>query len=72
MKDLKFNLTTEMAEIIINVLIINEKLNQKLNDDELKTLLTQKNKLVRSFIIEFQKNNVNEINKYKELMDTTK
>ncbi|MDO4963121.1 MAG: hypothetical protein Q4E75_03390 [bacterium] len=72
MKYLKFNLTTEMANIIINVLIINEKLNQELSKEEQMALLTQKNKLVISFIIEFQKNNVNEINKYKELMDTIK
>ena len=72
MKDLKFKITDEMINIIIEVLMINQILKQNLNKRETITLINQKNKLVKSFIKEFQKNNINEIKKYKDLIDTTK
>lgn len=72
MKDLKFKITDEMINIIIEVLMINQILKQKLNKAETITLINQKNKLVKSFIREFQRNNINEIKKYKEIIDTNK
>lgn len=72
MKDLKFKITDEMINIIIEVLMINQTLKQKLNKTETITLINQKNRLVKSFIREFQRNNLNEIKKYKDLIDTTK
>ena len=72
MKDLKFKITDEMINIIIEVLMISQILKQKLNKAETITLINQKNKLVKTFIREFQRNNINEIKKYKDLIDTTK
>ena len=70
LEDLRFNMTDEMINIIIEVLMINEILKQKPNKTETITLINQKNKLVKLFIREFQKNNINEIKKYKDLTDT--
>ena len=72
MKDLKFKITDDMINIIIEVLMINQILKQKLHKAETITLINQKNKLVKSFIREFQRNNINEIKKYKDLIDTKK
>ena len=69
-EDLKFKITDEMENIIIEVLMINQILKQNPNKIETITLINQKNKLVKSFIKEFQKNNINEIKKYKDLVDT--
>ena len=70
LEDLRFNMTDEMENIIIEVLMINQILKQKPNKTETITLINQKNKLVKSFIREFQKNNKEEIKKYKDLIDT--
>lgn len=70
LEDLEFKITDDMANIIIEVLMINQILKQKPNKTETITLINQKNKLVKSFIREFQKNNINEIKKYKDLIDT--
>ena len=71
-EDIRFNLTKEMYDLIIEIIIINQILNQKLNKYEKETLLKQKNKLLKKFIIEFQLNNKDEIIKYKEIIDTRK
>lgn len=70
LEDLEFKMTDEMINIIIEVLMIKQILKQKPNKAETITLINQKNKLVKSFIREFQKNNINEIKKYKDLIDT--
>ena len=70
LEDLEFKMTDEMINIIIEVLMINQILKQKPNKTETITLINQKNELVKSFIREFQKNNINEIKKYKDLTDT--
>ena len=46
--------------------MINQILKQKLNKAETITLINQKNRLVKSFIREFQRNNINEIKKIKK------
>ena len=75
MKDLKFKITDEMINIIIEVLMINQILKQNLNKRETITLINQKNKLVKSFIKEFQKNGgtftYNELNniKFKNILE---
>ena len=70
MKDIRFNLTKEMYDLIIEIIMINQILEQKLNKYERDTLLKQKNKLVKKFIMQFQLNNKDEIIKYKEIIDT--
>ena len=70
MKDIRFNLTKEMYDLIIEIVMINQILNQKLNKYERETLIKQKNKLLKKFIMEFQLNNKDEIIKYKEKIDT--
>ena len=69
-QDIRFNLTKEMYDLIIEIIIINQILNQKINKYEKDTLLKQKNKLLKKFIREFQLNNKDEIIKYKEKIDT--
>ena len=50
-QDIRFNLTKEMYDLIIEIIIINQILNQKINKYEKDTLLKQKNKLLKKFII---------------------
>lgn len=69
-EDIRFNLTKEMNDLIIEIIIINQILNQKINKYEKDTLLKQKNVLLKKFIREFQLNNEDEIIKYKEIIDT--
>ena len=71
MKDLRFNFTDEMADIVMKVLVINQLLKGNVLDKiELKELEEEKNKLVKQFIKEFQNNNKEEIKVYKEMKDT--
>ena len=68
MKDLRFNFTDEMADIVMKVLVINQLLKGNVVDKvERKELEEEKNKLVKQFIKEFQQNNKEEITKYNEL-----
>ena len=70
MKDLRFNLTEDMNNTMIQMLIVNQMLkeNKKLSKKD-KTLLEEhKNELLELFRIEFRKNNVEQIKKYNELM----
>lgn len=69
-QDIRFNLTKEMYDLIIEIIIINQILNQKINKYEKGTLLKQKNVLLKKFIREFQLNNEDEMIKYKEIIDT--
>lgn len=71
MKDLRFNLTENMNNTMIQMLIVNQilKENKKLSKKD-KTLLEEhKNELLELFRIEFRKNNVEQIKKYNELMN---
>ena len=69
-QDIRFNLTKEMYDLIIEIIIINQILNKKINKYEKDTLLKQKNVLLKKFIREFQLNNEDEIIKNKEIIDT--
>lgn len=65
MNELRFKMTEKMAKILKNVLIIKELLKNDLLDKlERKELEEEKEKLVKQFIKEFQKNNKEEITKY--------
>jgi len=70
-KDLRFNLTEEMNNTMIQMLITQQMLreNKKLNKEERKLLEEHKNELLELFRIEFQKHNEEQIKKYHELME---
>lgn len=71
MKDLRFNLTEDMNNMMIQMLIVNQMLkeNKKLSKKDKKLLEKHKNELLELFRIEFRKNNVEQIKKYNELMN---
>ena len=71
MKDLRFNFTDEMADIVMKVLVINQLLKGNVVDKkERKELEEEKERLVKQFIKDFQKNNKEEITKYNECKHT--
>lgn len=71
MKDLRFNLTKNMNNTMIQMLIVNQMLkeNKRLSKKERKLLEEHKNELLELFRIEFRKNNVEQIKQYNELMN---
>ena len=69
--DLRFNLTNNMRDLIIEIIIINQMLKENnLNDKERESLNNQRTKLLNLFKSEFQKHNIDEIKKYIEILDT--
>ena len=69
--DLRFNLTNNMTDLIIEIVIINQMLKENnLNDKERVALNNQRDKLLKLFKSEFQKHNIAEIKKYIEILDT--
>lgn len=70
-KDLRFNLTNNMRDLIIEIIIINQMLKENnLNDKERESLNRQRAKLLKLFKTEFQKHNIEEIKQYIEILDT--
>ena len=68
--NLGFNLTENMNSMMIDILILNQMLKEsKLSKRERELVENQKEELLILFKIEFQKNNVEQIKKYNELMD---
>ena len=68
--DLRFNLTNNMRDLIIEIVIINQMIKENnLNDKERKSLNNQRNKLLKLFKSEFQKHNIEEIKQYMEILD---
>ena len=68
--ELRFHLTENMNNMMLDLLIVQQMLNEsKLNQKEKELLENQKKELLRLFRIEFQKNNVEQIKKYNELMN---
>ena len=69
-EDLRFNLNDDMSNMIIEILITNQKLkDSSLSVEDRKLLENHKSELLKLFKSEFQKNNVEEIKKYNELID---
>ena len=67
--ELRFHLTENMNSMILDLLIVQQMLNEsKLNKKERQLLENQKKELLRLFRIEFQKHNVEQIKKYKEII----
>ena len=70
-KNLRFNLTNNMRDLIIEIVIINEILKENnLNTKERDNLIKKRDKLLKLFKSEFQKHNIKEIKQYIEILDT--
>ena len=70
-KNLRFNLTNNMRDLIIEIVIINEILKENnLNTKEREILNKKRDKLLKLFKSEFQKHNIKEIKQYIEILDT--
>ena len=68
--DLRFNLTNNMRDLIIEIIIINQILKENnLNIKERVALNNQRDKLLKLFKSEFQKHNIKEIKQYREILD---
>ena len=68
--DLRFNLTNNMRNLIIEIIIINQMLKENnLNDKERDSLNKERTKLLKLFKSEFQKHNIEEIKQYMEILD---
>ena len=69
-KNLRFNLTNNMRDLIIEIVIINEILKENnLSTKERETLNRKRDKLLKLFKSEFQKHNIKEIKQYREILD---
>ena len=69
-KNLRFNLTNNMRDLIIEIVIINEILKENnLDTKERGSLIIKRDKLLKLFKSEFQKHNIKEIKQYREILD---
>ena len=69
-KNLRFNLTNNMRDLIIEIVIINEILKENnLNTKEREFLIKKRDKLLKLIKSEFQKHNIKEIKQYREVLD---
>ena len=69
-KNLRFNLTNNMRDLIIEIIIINEILKENnLSTKERDNLIKKRDKLLKLFKSEFQKHNIKEIKQYIEILD---
>lgn len=67
--DLRFYLTEEMNNMMLELLITQQMLKEnKLSKQDRNLLENHKNEVMLQFRKEFQKNNVEQIKKYNELM----
>lgn len=68
--DLRFYLTEEMNNMMLELLITQQMLKEnKLSKQDRELLENHKNEVMLQFRKEFQKNNVKQIKKYNELMN---
>ena len=68
--DLRFYLTEEMNNMMLELLIRQQMLKEnKLSKQDRELLENHKNEVMLQFRKEFQKNNVEQIKKYNELMN---
>ena len=69
-KNLRFNLTNNMRDLIIEIVIINEILKENnLSTKERESIIKKRDKLLKLFKSEFQKHNIKEIKQYREILD---
>ena len=71
MEDLRFNLTEEMNNMMIEMLIAQQMLKEVMNLSKMHREFLENHKLdvMEEFKKEFQKHNVEQIKKYNELMN---
>ena len=69
-KNLRFHLTEEMNNMMIELLVTEQMMKEsKLTKNERKLLENHKAELLEDFRKEFQRNNIEQIKKYSELMN---
>ena len=69
-KNLRFHLTEEMNNMMIELLVTEQMMKEsKLTKNERKLLENHKTELLEDFRKEFQRNNIEQIKKYNELMN---
>lgn len=69
-KNLRFHLTEEMNNMIIELLVTEQMMKEnKLTKKERKLLENHKAELLEDFRKEFQRNNIEQIKKYNKLMN---
>lgn len=69
-EELRFNLTEELNNTMIELLITQQMLNEnKLSKRDKKLLEHHKAELLEQFRLEFQRNNIEQIKLYKELIN---
>ena len=69
-KNLRFHLTEEMNNMMIELLVTEQMMKEnKLTKKERKLLENQKVELLEDFRKEFQRNNIEQIKKYNELIN---
>ena len=69
-EELRFNLTEELNNTMIELLLTQQMLNEnKLSKRDRKLLEHHKAELLELFRVEFQRNNIEQIKLYKELIN---
>lgn len=69
-EELRFNLTEELNNTMIELLLTQQMLNEnKLSRRDRKLLEHHKAELLEQFRVEFQRNNIEQIKLYKELIN---
>ena len=70
LEDLRFNLTPKIQDLILEMLVIKQMLEEeKVEADKIDLLKKHQEKLKNEYVIEFRKNNANEIKKLLDLLD---
>lgn len=69
LEDLRFVLTDEMNNMMLEILIIKQRLEEDITLKEQMVLEKELKILTSKFIKEFRKNNVEQIKEYKELVN---
>jgi len=71
LKELRFNLTHEMQNNFIEILVIEQMIREKKykNDFELKLMIEYKNHLTQQYIKDFRLNNKKQIKQYTDIMN---
>ena len=73
LQDLRFNITEDMNNMIIEIIIIRQLLKEnKVSNKDKKLVEKELKELTELFVLEFRKNNVEERKLYNELMNKQK
>ena len=70
LEDLRFNFNEDMSNMIIEILIIKQKLKESnLSEEDRKLLENHKSEVLKKFKKEFQRNNIEQIKQYNEFIN---